>query len=255
MLHFISKIVLGEADETVHWRLIKYSKGDFEGGVIEAKVKGSSLTLGGSPEYEDLIGAFVAEHAPDQLEFKISGTIRCSEDQSALLRGVGLDAQMKRPKGKERYEAKLIDKAATTKVLREVYSKLMGHCNILLTVKPVSGGKEWSMSTKKDYPRPSTKGELKEPDTDFCKAVLPSSADLIKEVFLAVLPDLGKQAETNFKQLRVANLYRINEIVLPEDREKLGYSEIRMIAKRKGVLTRRMSIDGKEITKEIGFFV
>jgi hypothetical protein len=254
MLHFISKIVLGEADDTVHWRLIKYSKGDFEGGVIEAKVKGGSLTLGGSPEYEDLIGSLLAEHAPDQLEFKISGTIRCSKDQTALLRSIGIDSQMKRAKGKERYETKLIDKAANTQMLREVYDKLMGDCNILLTVKPVEGGKEWSMSTKKNYPRPSTKGELKPSDTDFCKAVLSSSEDVIREVFQAILPDL--QDETHaFKQLRVANVYRINEIVLPENRNKLDFNEIRTIAKRKGVLTRKINIDGKEVAKEIEFCV
>jgi hypothetical protein len=255
MLHFISKIVLGEADDTVHWRLIKYSKGDFEGGVIEAKVKASSVTLGGSPEYEDLIGSLLAELAPDQLEFKISGTIRCSKDQSALLGNIGLGVQMKRAKGKERYEAKLIDKSANAKMLREAYSKLMGECNILLTVKPTSGGKEWSMSTKKDYPRPSTKGELKAPDIDFCKAVLSSSEDLIKRVFSAILPDLRNDTQTSFKQLRVANMYRISEIVLPENREKLGYNEIRTMAKRKGVLTRKISIDGKEVTKEIQFCV
>jgi len=254
MLHFISKIVLGEADDTVHWRLIKYSKGDFEGGVIEAKTKGGSLALGGSPEYEDLIGSVLAELAPDQLEFKISGTIRSSKDQNVLLRNIGLDVQMKRAKGKERYETKLVDKTANTKMLRETYSKLMGECNILLTIKPTLGGKDWSMSTKKDYPRP-TKGELKAPDIDFCKAVLPSSEDLMKKVFSAILPDLRNDAQTSFKQLRVANQYRISEIVLPENKDKLGYNEIRTIAKRKGVLTRKISIDGKEVTKEIQFCV
>jgi hypothetical protein len=255
MLHFISKIVLGEADDTVHWRLIKYSRGNFEGGVIEAKVKGSSITIGGSPEYEDLIGAILAEHAPDQFEFKISGMIRCTKDQSALLNSIGLDAQMKRVKGKERYEAKFIDKTVSTKMLREIYSRLMGECNILLTVKPTAGGKEWSMSTKKDYPRPPTKGELKEPDTDFCKAVLPASEETIREVFSAIIPDLKNEPQTSFKQLRAANLYRINEIILPENKDKLDYNEIRTMAKRKGVLARKISIDGKEVTKEIGFCV
>jgi hypothetical protein len=255
MLHFISKIVLGEADDTVHWRLIKYSRGDFGGGVIEAKVKGNSLAIGGSPEYEDLIGAILAEHAPAESEFKITGMIRCTKDQDAVFRTLGLDAEMKRAKGKERYEAKLVDKTVGAKVLREIYARLMGECNILLTVRLASGGKEWSMSTKKDYPRPPTKGELKEPDTDFCKAVLPASEETIREVFSAIVPDVQNEPETRFKQLRVANFYRINEIVLPENKDKLEFNEIRTIAKRKGVLTRKISIDGNEVTKEIKFCV
>lgn len=255
MLHFISKIVLGEADDTVHWRLIKYSRGDFQGGVIEARIKGSSLTLSGSPEYEDLIGSIFAEHAPDQFEFKISGLIRCTKDQSTLLKSIGLDAQMKRAKGKVRYEVKLIDKTANTKMLREIYSRLMGECSILLTAKPAAGGKEWSMSTKKDYPRPPTKGELKGPDTDFCKAVLSSSEDTKRKVFSAILPDLGSETQTNFKQLRVENLYRVDEIVLPENKDKLDYNEVRTTAKRKGVLTRKISIDGNEVTKVFEFCV
>jgi hypothetical protein len=253
MLHFISKIALGKPDEAVHWRLIKYSKGEFEGGVIEAKVKGTLLTIGGSPEYEDLVGGILAEHAPDQLEFRVSGTIRSKKDQSDLLVSIGLDAEMKQKKGKETYEAKLADKTISTKTLRDIYSKLMDDCSILLTVKPTSGGKEWSMSTKKEYPRPPTKGELKAPDTEFCKAVLPVTDEIMKGVLSAVIPDFKNEFQTKFKQMRVANSYRINEIVLPDEKEKLDYSKIRTKAKRKGVLTRKIEVDGKQLNKEVEF--
>lgn len=253
MLHFISKIALGKPDEAVHWRLIKYSKGQFEGGVIEARVKGNSLTIGGSPEYEDLVGGILAEHAPDQFEFIVSGTIRSSKDQSDLLKSIGLGAEMKQKKGKERYEAKFADKTIPAKTLRDIYSKLMDDCNILLTAKPVSGGKEWSMSTKKDYPRQSTKGELKAPDTEFCRAVLPVTEEIMKGVLSTVIPDLKNEFQTTFKQLRVANSYRINEIVLPDEQENLDFGKIRIKAMRKGVLTRKIEVDGKQLIKEVEF--
>ncbi len=253
MLHFISKIALGKSDEAVHWRLIKYSKGEFEGGVIEAKVKGNSMTIGGSPEYEDLVGEILAEHAPDQFAFRVSGAIRSSKDQSDLLKSMGLDTEMKQKKGKGRYEAKFADKTISTKTLRDIYFKLMNGCNILLTVKPASGGKEWSMSTKKDYPRPSTKGELKAPDTDFCRALLPVSEEIMKGVLSAVIPDLKNESQTAFKQLRVSNSYRINEIVLPDEKEKLDFGKTRIKALRKGVLTRKIEVDGKQVIREVEF--
>lgn len=64
MLHFTSKLALGKPDDAVHQRLVKYSKGDFDGPVIELAVRGKTLTMNGSPEYEDAIGWILASLAP-----------------------------------------------------------------------------------------------------------------------------------------------------------------------------------------------
>lgn len=255
MLHFTSKVALGKADETAHRRLVKYSKGEFEGPIIEVNVKGETLAINGSPEYEDLIGWILAHHAPDLLEFRVSGRVKCVEDQTEVLRNAGLDIQMRKAKGKATYEAEFSDNVMLTKTLRDVYSKLAGECLILLTVKPISAGRGWNMSTKKDYPRPPTKGEFKGPRTDFCKAILPVSDQLTKGVLLDVVPDFEDEIQGSFKQLKVENYYRINEVVLPEGKERLSFTEIRLNAKRKGVLFRKVTVDGKELTKEAQFCV
>jgi hypothetical protein len=253
--HFTSKLALGKADETAHRRLVKYSKGEFQGPTIEINAKGRTLAINGSPEYEDLIGRVMAEHAPSEMEFSISGATKCPEDQTDVLRNAGLDIQMSKAKGKDRYEAKLNDDLIPTKALRDIYSGLADDCHILLTIKPASGGREWSMSTKKDYPRPSPKGEIKGSGTDFCKAILPLSDELAKDVLSEVVPDFEGEIKTPFKQLKVENHYTIDEVILPENKEKLSYTEIRLGAKKKGTLVRKATVDGKELTKEKQFCI
>jgi hypothetical protein len=253
MSHFTSKLALGRPDNAVHMKLIKFSKGDFDGPVIEVSAKGKSLTMNGSAEYEDLIGSILANLAPAQLELKISGSVASNEDQSEILRSIGLDLSMKRHKGKSRYEVKIVEKTLPAERLRDLYSKLMGESTILLTVKPVLGGKDWSMSTKKSYPRPPTKGDLKGPDTGFCKATVPASEEGTRLVLSEIVPDFTNLLQSTFRLLRVSNHYRITDVILPENKEKLGFAEVRIKAKRKGLLARRVSIDGKEYTKEVEF--
>jgi hypothetical protein len=255
MAHFISKLVLGQADDSVHWRLVKYSKGEFEGNVIEVKARGKSIAISGSPEYEDLIGWILFRYAPAELEFKVTGSIKSAKDHTDILQGVGLDVAMSRPKGKAKYNAKIDGITVPARTMRDVYSSLMDDCNILFTAKIASGEKEWSLTTKKDYPRPSTKGELKEPDTDFCKATLPTSSEAMEGILSEVVPDLRSEFHGPFKQLRVTNSYRVNEIVLPESKGESDAAQVRILAKRKGVLSRKVLVDGKESAREIEFCI
>ena len=255
MSHFTSKLALGKSDNAVHMKLTKFSKGDFDGPAIEVSAKGKSMTMNGSAEYEDIIGSILANLAPPQLELKISGSVASNNDHSETLRSVGLDLNMKHPKGKTRYEVKIAEKTILAEKLRDLYSKLMGESTILLTIKPVSGGKDWSMSTKKSYPRPATKGDLKGPDTDFCKAVVPVSDEGTRLVLSEVVPDFKDLPQGTFKQLELSNLYRITDVILPENRGELDFAEVRIKAKRKGVLVRKVSIDGREFTKEMEFSV
>lgn len=255
MMHFTSKLALGKADETVHRRLVKYSKGEFEGPAIEVSVKGKTIAVNGGPEYEDLIGSILVNHAPDQLEFRVSGGMKCTVDESEVLGNAGLGIKTSRKKGKSTYEAKFSDNLIAAKTLRDIYSKLVTTCLLFLTVKPASGGKEWSMTTKKDYPRPSPKGEPKGSGTDFCKAILPASDKLAEDVLSEVVPDFRGEIKGPFKQLKVENLYKISEVVLPEGNERLGFTEIRLKAKKKGVLVRKATVDGRELTKETQFCI
>jgi hypothetical protein len=222
---------------------------------MEVSAKGKTLSMNGSAEYEDIIGSLLANLAPLQMEFKISGSLTSSEDRSDVLRNLGLDLTMKRSKAKSRYEVKISERTLPTEKLRDLYYKLMGKSVILLTAKPVSGSKEWSMSCKKSYPRPGMKGELKGPDTDFCKAIVPASDGALRAVMSEVLPDFSELVHSPFKQLRLSNLYRITDIVLPENKQNLGFSEVRTKAKRKGLLIRKVSVDGQEFSREVDFCV
>jgi hypothetical protein len=253
MPHFTSTLAMGKTDDAVHQKLVKYSKGDFDGPVIELNAKGKTLTLNGSPEYEDAIGYIMTSLAPPQLELNVTGTITSAKDQSEWLKNAGLDLVMKKAKGKARYEAKTGEKTLAAQKLRDLYSKLMGESNLLLTIKPVAGGKEWSMSTKKSYPRPTMKGDLKGPDTDFCKAVIPLTDEAVRGVLSELVPDFKNEVHGPFKQLRVANYYRIIDVVLPDNKDRLDFTEVRIRAKRKGVLTRKVTADGTELTKQVEF--
>lgn len=195
----------------------------------------------------------LGESCSSQLELRVAGSIRSSENHSESLKGAGLDLEMKKAKGKARYEVKIGEKVLAAEKLRDLYLKLMGQSIILLSVKPVSGGKEWSMNTKKAYPRPAGKGDLKGPDTDFCKAVIPVSEETILRVLSDVVPDFKEEIQSPFKQLRVANLYQITDVILPENKDSLDFTGVRLKAKRKGILTRKVAVDGKEISRKVEF--
>jgi hypothetical protein len=79
---------------------------------------------------------------------------------------------------------------------------------------------------------------------DFC-TIKTSKKEVIEELFF----DVG----LDWKEISINHIIKINDIIYPEDMEKLKPAEVREKAKRKGILIRKIIIDGKEQTKQAEF--
>ena len=100
---------------------------------------------------------------------------------------------------------------------------------------------EIRLKTKKKLPRPS-KSEKKKMDDKFCQMEISSKylLDLKNEFFW----DLNE----NFKKVKIKHNYEIKEIVAPDlnNSKEKDFEKIRLMSKRKGVVSRIIEFDGKQ---------
>ncbi|MHA1363550.1 MAG: hypothetical protein ACTSP1_13615 [Candidatus Freyarchaeota archaeon] len=242
-MHFLTKIIKNQVDDAVHRRFIKFSTGEFEGPTIKVNVKKSVIDFRASFDYQDFVLEFIINRVPD-VECTAKGNIFSSQDISEELKRFGI---------KKVKKSRLVYKAAvrntlSSKQLRELYASIGGHSTFLLSVQPASDS--WKISMKANFPKPMA--EPKDP-TSFCKGTIERSEENLQALIEELAPDFMDEVSLPFKSLKLTNVYHIEEIIFPENKEKLTPKEIRAQSKRKGVLSRTLEIDGQELKKEIEF--
>ena len=58
-----------------------------------------------------------------------------------------------------------------------------------------------------------------------------------------------------FESMEVSHVFRIDDLVLPAVAQGVSPAQARLAAKRKGILTRRLVVDGAEKSQEFQFLV
>jgi hypothetical protein len=219
---FIKKIFKKEYDESVHKNFIKFSKGIFENKAVMNVRRNGKIKISGTYEIVNDITAFVASIIP---KVKVSGIV-ISRTAIPGLNGSG-------KKGLFNYELnEEIDSKKLSEIVRTAYYSLLD-CS--------ANGVE--SKTKKKLPRPSSKGIDKVNDK-YCSMILDIKFwPQVKDEFLFNLPD--------GKKFRMIHKYEINEIVMPKGEK--DFEKIRVMAKRKGKLTRVCEVDGQSIRQETDF--
>ena len=221
-MDFIKQLLLGSPDEWVHGRFVRYGKGVFEGPAASAKV-GKSIKVSSSEEYCNTLGYVIASSCGGLVS--VSGAIVGKSDFRILLRGAGIEFKDKSKKGLFNVE---VSGDVSSDALKKVYASA-ADASVLLTLK----AGEFSLKCKKKLPKPGGKKEV-----DFVVASLGLGALklLREEVFF--------DAEGEFTEASIGHKYNISEIVLP-----VGVKDparIRVEAKRKGFVERKLVFDGKE---------
>lgn len=216
---FIKKIFLGKADEEAHRQFVRFGKGVYNGRAALALQKKDRIKLSGSFEYANDFVNLAAELAPEETNF--SGIVLSKNEIE------GLEGKKKSGVIEYAFNGNLQN-------AREIAGR--AYCMLLDAESP-----ELKLKTKKKLPKPGKSGEQKI-DDKFC--IL--EADLkylpkIKDAFLWDVPEC--------KKAKIMHTYIINDIVLPQgesDPEKM-----RILAKRKGKLIRKITADKNEMQKEI----
>ena len=287
MKHFITKIIQGEADQSVHRRFMKFSKGDFPNGGPVLRVKASkkkTLAINGSFEYEDLIGYFIANNLPDTT-YTIGGNIytqpRVDLDsiQGELEEISLVNGWEKGKRDLKKLFMRSMNLTLTPDELIKIYDKLSDNCYLFLTISPEKG-KEWAFKPKDKIPplkktfgkadpyeecKPDTRIKCK--NAELCQKTGICLTDRTKffnvktgvlEEFTGflemIIPDFPELYQS-FKELLIINQYSINKLIFPEDKDSLPPQELREKIKKAGILERVVYMDEEIYSKKIEFEV
>ena len=245
-MHFITKIVNGQHDETLHGHFVKFGKGEFDGPIISIDNKRKTISMSCTFGYEDLLLDAFNTFLQDG-EYKVSGVILTHKNETEHLSKFNISSM--------RYKAPLykvkVNTQLTSQQIKELISPMIYKEYLFLTIKALDKRVKDNFKCKTTFPKPKEQEEGTLPKLDFAKAVIQNTEDAIEWIVTRVVPEI--ESNTKFKKIIVQNRFIINELKLPADREKYSATELRKIAVRVGKVIRKITVDGKEIEKEYTF--
>lgn len=212
MQSFLKGVLNGKSDDESHRYFVRFGKGRYNRRFLISFNKGTKIKIKASFEMANDFVKFVDENK----DVKFSGTILSKEKISGK--------EGKKKKGVIAYEI------SNSKI--EEYEKAYYY---LLDVND----SEIILKIKKSLPKPGkNEGKI---DDKFCSLELdPKYWPALKETFFWDVPEC--------KKAEIEHELNINEIVIPaNERDPI---KIRELAKRKGIIVRKITCDGKEQKKE-----
>jgi hypothetical protein len=224
-MNYVKKIFENKTDETVHQRLVRYGKGEYESSIMEIK-NSKNIKIKGTFDWCNDLFATIAQNIKEDAQ--VQGSIIAPRNFENEL-SFGLTSYKKK-KGANAGE---IETTLKPEQMREIYDKFKNNF-ILLNVE----SNNFSLKVGKKLPKPG--GKIKE---GFCKATMP------KELLNEFLWEMKE-----FKDARITHTFIINDLIVPKENEN-DYVMARITAKRKGILKRVIEFDGKKIEKEAEFEV
>ncbi|TFG21593.1 MAG: hypothetical protein EU529_13095 [Promethearchaeota archaeon] len=258
-MHFLRKLIESpELDDpakkhkNIHRHFARYSKGIFIGPAIKITKTNTKITLKGSFEYEDLIQEIITTTISDK-EFEINGVLITGSDITEYISNLGLDWNLKKSTGKTiNYKAEINDKIHKNNLI-DIIEKLRETSYLLLSfnLNPTC-----KVSTKKRIPQPSKK-KVEEDDINkriqFCTGVINNSERNIKLILDLVLKDFKSDLPEKWKTITITNNYNITNVIIPKNIQNSRL--LRIMALRKGKMTRILDVDGELIEKQYSITV
>jgi len=227
----IQKVFDGKCDEEVHSDFLKFGKGEFRGKyLINAKKVKDKWAIKTGPEFANYLVSKGLEKANGKI--KITGVI-----VSTLQMDIPISKDLKQFMGIKQYK---IDEEVESKQVLDLMAKYPRAFFALSFVL-----QDYELKIKPKVPKsakPSKKGE-KETKVEFC-SLKTTDEKFVKEMFFDC-PD--------FKEISIKHTLKINEMIYPQDFTKMKPEEIRAQSKRKGILIREKTIDGKSDAKQVNF--
>ncbi|MFT4244879.1 MAG: hypothetical protein ACMXYB_05490 [Candidatus Woesearchaeota archaeon] len=229
-MHYIKEIFEENKTQHAHNKLIRYSKGEFTGPLIKAKFTTNSIKLFTSFHFIDEILILLANHLGN-VKVNIKGSLIWNRDLSVKLQSLGIMySKVSKARGIFKYT---LDNEVKLKDFVELFSNY----NLLINFKL----ENVSVAMKSALPKPN-----KEITADFCKLTMPKEMEnILREEFLFDIREKCKEVEIEHKII-------VKDIILPTE-EDLDFEMKRRLAKRKGTLYRKITIDSKETLSQINF--
>ncbi len=256
-MNWLAKIVNGSADEFSHAKLVKYGIGTHPGPRARIKLSKNTISFKADLDYENLFLRAYMMSAPKGIH-KVKGIVRTYNDRSEDFRSLMFPLTWKKSKGKTAsiFNAK-VDESAPLADIKAVVDSDDPTTFFLLSISPRDGTKPWKVTTKTSFPKGGPTGdeeEGKEKDPTFTKGALANTSEVFKHTIEEILPDFKDKVGAKTKNIMVRNRIVIEDIVPPDD-PALSFSEKRRLAKKRGKLVRRITIDDTDYESEYEFFV
>jgi len=236
MQSVIHRIFLGESDEEVHNEFVKYSKGIFENKyLLKGKKQKSGWQIKTSAEFVNFLVRSCLERMRGEIDVK--GVIVSTFDMRSILgeHVFSPDEKVKQFMGIKQI---IVDAKIPPEKVIEVMDKFPRAFYALSF-----STSEFQLKVKAKAPKsakPASGGE-KEAVPDFC-SLKTSDREIVEDLFFD-FPD--------FKEIKISHSIHINEIEIPK-----GISDtlkIREMSVRKGMIVRKIVIDGDNREKQTEF--
>lgn len=260
-MHFLKELIENPELEdparnhmNIHRHFYRYSKGDFIGPAIKISKTSSKITLKGSHEYEDLIAELVLESMKDwNNDIEIEGNLIAGKDISKDLEEHGVNWDLTKSKGKTKnYKATISDKI-TVENLIKVIESMRESSYLLISFQLTPSCK---LKTKKRIPQPSKK-KVEEDDVNkrigFSTGYIENTEENLKRVLQNIIPDFVADLPKKWRSIILLNNYKITDIELPENVKDSRM--LRILALRKGKITRSIEVDSETIENQYSIVV
>ena len=229
-MHFIKSIFEDKTDDETHKKLVRYSKGVFEGPKIKLKIVGKNVKINSSFHYVDEFYTFIFKKIMTS-KIDISGSVIFNEDISNKIEELGLVVEQK-VSSRGIYKIKFSGNIGIDE-LKELkkYKILFNYSS-----------DDFSIKVKNSYPKPN-----KEFTYDFCKFGFSKEfLDCFLEEFLFDLENLEKEVLIEHK-------IEVFDVELPK--KITDFETARLEAVRIGKVTREVFVDGLKKTTQKDFKV
>ncbi len=232
----IKKIFEGRFDEEVHSDFLKFGRGDYRDKyLLEGKKQSKDWAIKAGAEFSNFFVRRCLEkvNGPTNVKGVIVSTKNLADE---------ISFEVKKVSNFQGVRKIVIETTVTPKEIIDLMNK---YPKVFFALS--FEGSDFSLKIKPKAPKsgkPSAgKDDEDGPSVDFC-SLKTTDKKLVDEVFFDC-PD--------FKEIKVAHDIKVEDIVYPADLGKLSAVEIRELSKKKGVLTRRVLIDGKKTSSEAKF--
>ncbi len=254
-MNWIAKIVNGKPDEFVKAKFMKYGIGQHLGPRIDLRISGARLNFKVDLDLEKIFIRGYVHGAPEG-KHKIKGLLVSYQDRVDEFDGIAMPLSWKKSAGKgtKVYKCKLSE-VAPIEHIRELLEKDGPTTFFLVSLNPTVGAKDWKVTTKTSFPKQGQdidEEKLKAPT--FCKGSLANESETYSYIISEILPNFNHEIPDKAKKIEIKYIIDIKDIEIPED-VSMSFTEKRKNAKKRGTLTRVVTIDDKEFTSEHEFIV
>ena len=230
----MKKIFEGNFDEEVHANFFKFGRGEYDDKyIIEGKRQAKKWAVKAGFEYANLMVRICLGKVNGPVA--LSGVIVSTFD----LRGE-VDFEFSKVSNFQGVRKHAISAEVEPSKIIEIMDKYP-KAFFALSFK----GEGFVLKIKPKAPKAGKKGKEEDegPAADFCSLKVEDKT-IVDDLFFGI---------GDFKEIRVSYKISVTDIVYPSNMEELKPTEVREMAKRKGILYRIATVDGKERKSEANF--